>query len=380
MPSTRSTIALLTLLLTGCDEPNTFVPPPPPTVTVATPDAETVTTYLEFTGRTESPERVNVRARVQGYLQSVEFEVGAKVEEGQVLFRIEPDSYETALASARARHDGAKARLSLAEATLARTKEAFDRGAATSLEVATREAERDQARAAVDEAAAEVDRAELNLSYTTVTSPIAGRASRELVTEGNLVGAGEATLLTTVLVDDPLHVYFDIDERTVLRFLEERPRAERTSDRGVPAFLTLLSGEAFGEEGLIDYVSNTVNPDTGTLQARAAFPNPAGRLFPGMFVRVRLPEEPIDALLVPQVAVQRDQQGSYLLVVGDDDIVERRNITTGSRVDERIIIASGLEPDDRVVIAGVQRAREGAEVDPQPADPPEAPDQPAAEG
>jgi RND family efflux transporter MFP subunit len=257
---------IILAVASGCEEPNTFVPPPPPKVTVATPDAETVTTFAEFTGRTESPERVNVRARVQGYLQSVDFEEGEKVAAGKVLFRIEPDSYETALASARARHDSARARLSLAEATLTRTREAFDRGAATSLEVTTREAERDEARAAVDDAAAEVDRAELNLSYTTVTSPIAGRADRELVTRGNLVGAGEATLLTTVLVDDPLHVYFDIDERTVLQFLRERPRAERTEDRGVPAFLTLLTGEAFGEEGRVDFVSNTVNPQTGTLQ------------------------------------------------------------------------------------------------------------------
>lgn len=368
-------VAGLAAALGGCSEPNTFVPPPPPAVTVTRPVVETVTTFVEFTGRTEAPEFVEVRARVPGYLERVAFDAGAKVEEGQLLFEIEPEAYETALASARARHDSARARLSLAEATLGRTREAADRGAATSLEVATREAERDEARAAVDEAAAAVARAELDLSYTKVVSPIAGRASRELVTEGNLVGAGDATLLTTVVIDDPLHIYFDIDERAVLAFLKERPRADRAVTRTVPAFLTLLSGEEYEEEGVIDYVDNTVNESTGTLRARASFPNPAGRLFPGMFVRVRVPEEAAEATLVPQVAVQRDLQGPYLLVVNASDVVERRDVTTGKTVGERIIITGGVEPDARVIVAGVQRAREGATVDPQdaaPAAPPQA--------
>lgn len=379
MVRSRSIVILPLLALIGCDDPNTFVPPPPPEVTVATPNVETVTTFMEFTGRTDAPQRVDVRARVQGYLDSVEFVAGSKVDAGQVLFRIEPDSYQTALASARARHDSARARLSLAEATLARTKEAFDRGAATSLEVTTREAERDEARAAVDEAAAAVQNAELDLSYTEVAAPIAGRASRELVTEGNLVGAGEATLLTTVLVDDPLHVYFDIDERTVLNFLEERPRAERTQDRDARAYLTLLTGEEYDQEGVIDFVTNTVDPRTGTLQARATFPNPSGRLFPGMFVRVRAPEPSVEATLVPQVAVQRDQRGPYLLVVNEQNIVERRNVTTGRQVDDRVIV-EGLEPDARVIVAGVQRARDGATVDPQEASTAPKPDPPAQEG
>jgi RND family efflux transporter MFP subunit len=367
-------VAGLAAALSGCNEPNTFMPPPPPTVTVAQPVVETVTTFVEFTGRTEAPEFVEVRARVPGYLDRVAFAAGSKVEEGQLLFEIEPEAYETALAAARARHDSARARLSLAEATLGRTQEAADRGAATSLEVATREAERDEARAAVDEAAAAVAGAELDLSYTKVVSPIAGRASRELVTEGNLVGAGEATLLTTVVIDDPLHVYFDIDERAVLAFLKERPRADRAVTQTVPAFLTLLSGEAYEEEGVIDYVDNIVNESTGTLRARASFPNPAGRLFPGMFVRVRIPEQAAEATLVPQVAVQRDLQGPYLLVVNASDIVERRNVTTGKAVGERIIITGGVEPDARVIVAGVQRAREGAAVDPTaaPATPPTA--------
>jgi membrane fusion protein (multidrug efflux system) len=227
----------------------------------------------------------------------------------------------------------------------------------------------EQAQAALAEAEAAIKNAEIDLAYTEITAPISGRISRNLVSVGNLVGAGEQTLLTTIAQEDPIYVYINLSERLMLPILGQRARAgdeplPEDEDHSTNIGLTLSDGTVFDGSGEFDYGDNKVDPDTGTIEVRAVFPNKNGALVPGMFVKVRVPEEKAQALLVPQEAVMRDMIGYYVLLVNDQNIVERRSVETGRKVEHLRIIESGLDPADRVVINGLLRARPGAEVKP----------------
>lgn len=370
-------LALITVvvMLTGCaSEPE----PPPrqaPPVTVRNPEVRAVTIHEEFTGRTDAIETVQIRARVRGFLQSVEYAPGRPVKSGDLLFTIEPEPFEAAVASAEAQLESAKAALQLAEVTLERAAEAHAKEAVTDLELAQKEAERDAAVAAVRVAESTLEVAKIDLGYTKVRSPINGRASRNLVDVGNVVGAGESTLLTTIVRDDPIYAYFTLNERLVLEFLRETPRGERTANadkQQADIELEFVDGERYDRLGVVDFAENRIDPMTGTLQARVRFDNPEGILFPGQFVRIRIPMEEREVMLVPETALQRDLAGPFVLVADEQDVVQRRGVELGRRIEHERIVESGLEPGDRVIVNGIQRAIPGNPVNPTMAEPAQA--------
>ena len=361
--------AILALPLTGCDRDNTFQAPPPPKVTVANPTLETVTTYMEFPGRLEAALRAEIRARVTGFLQSVEFKPGAVVEKGALLFTIEPEPFEANLAIAVAAQAQAEAALELASEKVRRVDAAAARDAATKFEVLEARAQRDEAAAAVQAAQASVQNAKIDLGYTKVYAPFAGRLSENIIDVGNLVSGAEATLLTTLVADDPIHAYFNVDSRKLLNFLKTRPDPESHEGPDNPALLRLIDHSDYPHEGRIDFADNEVDPSTGVIRVRAVFPNAEERLYPGLFVRVRIPSEAEDRILVPEVAIQRDQVGAYLLAVDAQNKVVRKDVELGQIADaRRRIILSGIEPSDRIIVIGLQRARPGSPVDPQAED------------
>jgi len=369
-PLATPAAALLLIALIGCDRANTFQPPPPPAVTVANPVIEEVTTYDEFPGRLEASFRAEVRARVTGFLRTVEFSPGDVVEEGALLFTIEPEPFEADLAVANAAKAQAEAALQLATEFLKRVEAASERDAATQFEVLDARAQLDEAKAGIQAADANVQNASIELSYTKVYAPFAGRLSENLIDVGNLVSGAEATLLTTIVADNPIHAYFDVDERKLLEFLQTRPLPENREKPNRPAFLRLLDGTDYPHEGHVDFANNELDPSTGAIRVRASIPNPDERLYPGLFVRIRVPNDTMDRTLVPEVAIQRDQIGPYLLAVDQANTVVRKDVTLGGYADsKRRIVLTGIETTDRIVVLGLQRARPGAPVDPQTATP-----------
>ena len=360
-------LAMLVLVVGGCQDENVYVSPPPPKVTVGRPIQRNVTDYAEFTGTTECVESHEVRARVAGYLENIHFEDGARVSEGDLLFTIEQDPYEARLARARATLELSRAELRLAKVTLKRKESAHSDNAISEIELIEARARRDIAAASVAAAQAVVDAAELDLSYTEIHAAISGKISRRLVDEGNLVGAGQNTLLATIVRDEHIYTYFNVSERELLRFLRNMGPAETPEDgRGETAVFLSLD-EPAGElpVGRLDYVDNRVDPSTGTILTRAVFPNEHGTLVPGLFVRVRIAlGDPRPALLVPERALGADQRGPYLAIVKADNTVEYRPVEIGPQVENLRVIEKGLHPDDRVVVMGVQRARPGATVVP----------------
>ncbi len=377
--------------LWSCSEKNAFVAPPPPEVDVQTPIVRTTTVYREFPGRTEAFARAEIRARVQGFLQAAEdgpflFSPGQYVEKGTHLFTIEPDQYDAALKTAEADLAKANADLGIATTALEMRRNAKP-GAVSQIDIETALAEEKRAQALLAIAEAAVTDAERNLAYTEVKTDMAGRVSRSLVDPGNLVGASEPTLLTTVVQDDPIYVNFEVSEREVLPFLKDRPNEEApvVSDSEKKEHrpkLVFSNGEPYtGGDGMFDFVDTTVNPDTGTMKIRAIFENDQRMLADGLFVRVRVPEELPQAVLIPRLAIQRDLGGSYVLLVGPGNKVERRVVIptsfnvapTGSQAEAptyRIIepfnaeAGTGLKADDRVIVSNLQKARAGIVVKP----------------
>lgn len=362
-PRLLSTVLLLSASLlamcpAGCGRTNEFVPPPPPKVTVDTPEVRDVTTYMKFTGRTAALDTVEIRSRVTGFLKTVEFEEGTRVKKGDLLYVIEQEPFIASLNAAEANQRSSIAERDLQEALLSRIKDAADKGAASAVEILEAQARYDGAVATADLAKADLDKATLDLGYTKIHAPIGGRLSRNLVSEGNLVGAGD-TLLTTVIELEPIKVYFEINERDLIRLIKkERDEGKEKADP-MTALLELTDESRYEEEGEIDFVNNIVDPQTGTMEIRAEFPNARHVLVPGLFVRVLLPVETNSAILVPEIALQRDVVGSYLLVVDDKSIVQRRNVELGQEDGNQRVITSGLSPDDRVIVNGLQRAQPG---------------------
>jgi len=369
--SAKSAAAVATLLLlalvAGCKPRNTFVAPPPPKVTVALPEQRNIVETMEFTGTTRATARVELRARVNGYLQKISFPDGAMVKEGELLFVIEPAPYEAELQAAQAQVQKAEANQQLAVANLARTQRLFEQSAATQQQVDVQKAEQATAEADVATAKAALRQAELNLSYTEIRAPIAGRIGRHLVDIGNLVQA-ESTPLATIESIDPIHAYFYVSEPDLLRFMQ-MVRDRRIPDPSVtPPALTLgLANESgFPHQGHLDFRELGVDPGTGTVLRRAIFPNPDNLLIPGLFVRIRAEiGEAVPRLLVEDRAIGADQRGDYVLVVNKDNVVEYRPVKLGIAFDGLRVIESGISSGDRIVVNGLQRARPGAPVTPE---------------
>lgn len=354
--------------LLGCGRAPQPEVPPPPEVIVSHPLKKKVTEFLEFPGTTAALEFVEIRARVEGWLESVNFEAGSRVEKGSLLFVIDPKPYQAQVDQNEAALKGREADLGLKEANLRRAKQLLSTGSISQLQYDVQSAEELVAGSKVGIAKANLEKAKLDLSYTHIAAPITGRVSRNYVDVGNLVGAKDKTLLTEVVNDDSVYVYFDVSERDLLMLMRRWPRlqTEAVSDREKPpAYLQLADESRYPHEGRIDFAEPRVDPSTGTLRVRAIFPNEKKLLVPGLFGRVRVPLEDKEALLLPELAVGISQAGRYVLVVNKDDVVEERLVETGRLEDTLRVIEKGLKQDEWVVVNAIQRARPGAKVTPK---------------
>jgi RND family efflux transporter MFP subunit len=353
--------------LTACEQ-NSFVPPPPPKVDVGVPVQRAVTRYFEATGNTAPINSVDLVARVQGVLQSINYQDGAFVKKGTTLFTIEPETYKLKLEQAEAAEAGAQASLKQAEADYKRQADLVQKQAVSQATLDTSTSSRDNAQANLQQAQANTKIAAVNYSYTNVVAPFDGIVSAHLVSVGELVGAASPTQLATIVQLDPIYVNFNVNEQDVLRIRAEAKRRGLTSSQlaSLPVEVGLQTETGFPYKGKLDYAAPVINQSTGTLPARGVLPNPDRVLLPGYYVRVRVPiDQQQDALLVPDVALGSDQAGRYVLVVNGDNVVEQRKVEVGPVEGELRVIDSGLKPDDRVVIAGLLRAIPGQKVDPQ---------------
>jgi membrane fusion protein, multidrug efflux system len=363
--------AIAALALAGCNSSrNAYIPPPPAKVVVAQPLQKPVTLYFELTGNTQAINSVDLVARVQGYLESIDYKDGSFVTKGTQLFGIERDNYQQQL-------DQANATLAANEATLEYNKAEYQRQSTLGRQdfssqstVQQWRANQDSAAAQVLSAKAQIELAKINLGYTNVLAPFDGVVSNHLVDVGALVGAGSATKLATIVQTDPLYVYFTMSEAQVLTIKENNAKAGlpfRTTDLGgIPVDIGLQGEEGYPHKGHMDYASPQVDQSTGTLTVRALFDNKDSALLPGLFVRVRTPVGHQEAaMLTRNDAIGTSQEGPYVLVVGPDNVVQRKVVKTGDRQGQLRIIESGLDRSDWVVTEGIQRAFPGAKVEPQ---------------
>jgi len=341
--------------------------PPAPEVTVAQPLQENVRRYHDLTGNTEAVEMVDVRARVEGFLEEVHFEDGTDVKEGDVLFTIEQDVFIADVEQAKAVLESTIAESHRAQADLDRVNLAVKTGAVSEQEVDLKRAERDIAVASVDKAKALLKQAELQLSYTTVTSPVTGRVSRRYVDKGNLVGSGEKTLLTRVVRFNPIYVYSNISETLLSQILKKAGKTDQDRrEVNAKLFVGLADEEGYAHEGVLNFIDNRLDETTGTAQIRGTVPNENRLLYPGMFVRLRIPAlEETTALLVYEKAIGTDLGGKFILVVGQDNVVERRYVKLGQLYENMRVVEDGLNANERYIYKGIQRARPGLPVTPK---------------
>jgi len=364
----RAALFVLTSTLLAACEQNTFQPPPPPKVDVAQPIRRAVTRYLEATGNTAPVKSVDLVARVQGFLQSIDYKDGEAVKDGATLFTIEPETYKLKLDQAQAAEAGAQASLKQAELDFQRQSDLVARQAVSQATLDTSTANRDNARANLQQAQANTRIAEVNYGYTKVAAPFDGIVTAHLVSVGELVGATSPTQLASIVSLDPIYVNFSVNEQDVLRVrAEARRRGMNAADlTKLPVQIGLQTEQGYPHQGNLDYAAPTVNQSTGTLAVRGVIPNPDRVLLPGYFVRVRVPvEQAQNALLVPDTSLGSDQSGRYVLVVTKDNTIEQRKVQIGPVEGTLRVIEDGLKPDDRVVIAGLLRAIPGQKVDPQ---------------
>jgi membrane fusion protein, multidrug efflux system len=374
----RAIAVLLALLgasavLSGCGSRNTFVPPPPPKVVVAQPLQQPVTLFIFLTGNTAAYRTANLVARVQGYLESIDYKDGAAVKQGTLLFGIERDTYQAQLDQATAQLAKDQSVLAQAQVNLARyqTLERQKSIAAQQAQDQGFVVEQNKATVGIDQA--NLQTAKINLGYTSVTAPFDGIVTAHQVDIGNLVGGSGPTTLATIVQTNPIYVNFTVSEPQFLAIRKsnaESGRPANTSDltylSTIPVEIGLQDEDGYPHKGHLDYVSPQVDPATGTVAVRAIFDNNNHALVPGLFVRVRGPIGHQDkALLTRSDAIGTSQEGSYVLVVGPDNVVQRKIVKTGQPQGQLVIIESGLSPTDWVVTEGIQQAFPGAKVEPQ---------------
>lgn len=358
--------------MSGCKPAaaKTQVAPPPPAITFASPIARKVVEWDEFTGRLASPETVEIRARVSGYLDTVHFKEGTEVKAGELLFTIDPRPYEAAVQRATAEASNARSRAELAAMEAKNADQLRESQAISSEEYQRRLKAAAEADGTVLATQATLKTMQLDLEFTQIRAPISGRISDARVTKGNLVTGGtkDATLLTTIVSLDPIYCYLDVDERSALKYREMHKKGIRASALfgKIAAQMGLANQADFPHEGFLDFVDNRFDPATGTTRARAVFPNEDRLMAPGFFARVRIPGSgEYEAMMVLDEAIADDQGSSYVWVLDTEDKAVYRRIVLGPLLDGLRIVREGLKPEDRVVIKGLMAVRNGVKVNPQ---------------
>lgn len=367
---TASLVLGLSTALTGCSRAPVDTAATPTPISVSYPVEREITDYVDFTGRTVAVDSVEVRAHVWGYLEKVNFQEGAIVQKGAVLFELDPRPYQALLNQAKAKVTQDAAQLTFDEAEYQRNLKLAGTGGVSKSDLDKSAAARgiDVANIAADKAG--VAARQLDLEYTKVTAPITGRVSRYVVTLGNLIQSGDqngGTLLTTIVSMDPMYVSFDVDEHTALRVRQMIREGKSASARegGFPISMGLANEEGFPHKGTINFVDNQLNPKTGTIRVRGVFPNKDQVLLPGFFARVRNPVgRPHNALLVSERALDTDQGQKILYVVTEKNVVVVRPVRLGALHDGRREITDGLKPGERVIVNGLQQVRPGDTVEP----------------
>jgi multidrug efflux system membrane fusion protein len=362
-------IAAASFVLAGCQSradtpPGGFGPPP---VSVAPAVQRQVQQFDEFTGRLEAPESVDVRPRVTGYIKKVHFTDGQEVKQGDLLFTIDPDPYVAELARAQAQLSAARTSVELARRDEERARKLIDVKAISTQEYDQLTSGSKNAQSNVEAAEAAVQSAQLNVGYTQIRAPIAGRVSRAnpTATVGNLVNVGDP-VLTTIVSQDKVYAYFDAGEDAYLRYVHSVKAAEAAHRRPNPVLMGLADEQGYPHRGVLDFVDNRLNPQTGAMRTRAVFDNSDRRFTPGLFARIKLlGSGTYPAVLTPEQAIGTDQTKKFVLVIGQNNTAQFREVQLGSLVDGMRVVTSGLFPGDLVVVDGLQRVRPGAPVSPE---------------
>ncbi len=366
--------AALAMLTAGCDQgqpqaSQQKVQPPAPVVSVSKPAQRGVVEWDEYTGRFDATQTVEIRARVSGHLNDVRFKDGQAVKQGDVLFAIDPRPFERALEQAKAELFAATTKVENANLDVVRGRPLVERKVISDKSFDDRESLMRDAQAAVKVSESKVKSAELDLSFATIASPITGRISRSLVTAGNWISAGSvsgATLLTTIVSEDPIYIYFDVNENNYIKYKRLGERGIGAADIGALVEIALPDERGFPHKARLDFLDNRLDQGTGTLRARAVLANKAGLFSPGLFARVRVTGSPnYTAILVPDSAIGTDQTNKYVYVVADDGTVARRNVKLGPLAEGLRIVREGVAGDDWVVTNGLQRVRPGLKVEPK---------------
>ncbi len=379
-----ASLSVLLLTMTGCQKSDAqaadnkaaangakpgAAAPPPPIVKVSLPIVKELSESREYTGHLEPVEAVEVRARIRGVLEKIHFEEGAEVEKGALLYEIDPSEYQAVVEEKASEIGRLEHQEKLAESEAQRSTELFEKTATSREAWESKQTALQVAKSELKKANASLRQAEINLGYTKIYAPISGRVGRRLVTQGNLVGHSEPTVLTTIVKMDPIYVHFEIPERDLLRFAQvSEEQKEKWSLMDAPFAIGLESEKGFPHPGVINFRDNRVESDTGTVLLRGTLPNPNRYLVPGLFARIRIPVGvPTSRILIPQTALAAEQRGRYVLVVGEGNKVEQRLITIDRNVEEKgyMAVSEGIQPTDRIIVSGLQRARPGIPVTPE---------------
>lgn len=375
-PGRKLPLAVTALLAAGtvaaCDNHNAYVPPPPPKVTVATPNQRNVTLFLQATGNAAAVNSANLVARVSGFVETINYKDGDIVKKGTLLFTIEPETYKLKLEQAKAAEESAQATVTQTDADYERQSVLAKTSTASKATLENATAARDTAHANLTQAHVNTQLAEMNYGYASVSAPFDGYVTARTVSVGEYVGgAGTPTVLATIVQITPIYVNFNVSEDDVIRIREDMRRRNLTPQdlKKIPIEVGLQTEQGYPHKGMLDYAAPSINASTGTLAVRGILENADRALLPGNFVRVRVPtiSSLENALLVPETALGTDQGGRYLLVVGKDDVAEQREVEVGPLDGTERVIMKGLAADDRVIVEGLLRAIPGEKVEPHTA-------------